>query len=419
MDIGKLLKFHRLERKMTQEEVAESIVSVSYLSRIENNKTTADQDTIALLFNRVGINFNELQSEDNTIQQLLTAWEQPLLHNQIDECRKLYEQLNKLMSPITRTELLIEFHVKRIRACIILKKIDEVEGSLNFLKYFYEKINVRSRFYYYKHLGNYYSVLRENDQAKIYFEKALTEYSDRIFHVLEKADLYYLYSLVLDRVQDDSLSLSYANKSLDIFRQHYKLEKCMRIHIQIGISTSKMGNISIAIEEFKNARLLALEYEDSINLGIIEHNIASMYLIKRDNPKAIKHLLKALQYKDTQSMSYITSLNLLIYIYYREQELNECQRLLRENTKSVLNLPKMNIATMEFWFLYYFIEEDEEKWEVFAKEKFFPQLKKMKLIIQIQRYANLLGEYYQAKGAHKKASICYKLVIDNNYISLY
>ena len=133
MDIGKLLKFHRLERKMTQEEVAESIVSVSYLSRIENNKTTADQDTIALLFNRVGINFNELQSEDNTIQQLLTAWEQPLLHNQIDECRKLYEQLNKLMSPITRTELLIEFHVKRIRACIILKKIDEVECSLNFL----------------------------------------------------------------------------------------------------------------------------------------------------------------------------------------------------------------------------------------------------------------------------------------------
>jgi len=420
MEIGKLLKFHRLEKGMTQDEVAESIVSVSYLSRIENNKTTADQDTIALLFEKVGINFKDLQSEDNKIQQLLTKWEKPLLHNQAKDCERLYDQLNNLISPITRTELLIEFHVKRIRSCIILKKLDQVEISLNFLEYFYEKINVRSRFFYYKHLGNYYSVRRENSEAKMYLEKALTEYSDRIFHELEKADLYYLYSLVLDRNQDDSLSLSYANKSLDIFRQHYKLERCMKIHIQIGISTSKMGNVSRAIKEFKNARLLSLEYGGGdANLGIIEHNIASMYLVKRNNLKAIKHLFRALDYKIKNSISYITSLNLLIYILYREQQVDQCQKYLKENMESVLNFPQTNISIMEFWFLYYFIEEHEEKWEAYAKEKFFSQLKKMNLRIQIQRYSNLLGEYYQKKGAHKKASICYKLVIENNYVSLY
>ncbi len=419
MEIGKLLKFHRLEKGMTQDEVAESIVSVSYLSRIENNKTTADQYTIALLFERVGINFSDLQSEDNTIQQLLIEWEKPLLHNQIKDCERLYDQLNNLISPITRTELLIEFHVKRIRSCVILKNLDEVESSLKFLEYFYEKINVRSRFFYYKHLGNYYSVLRKNTEAKIYLEKALTEYTDRLFHELEKADLYYLYSLVLDRSQDDSLSLTYANKSLDIFRQHYKLERCMKIHIQIGISTSKMGNVSRAIKEFKNARLLALEYEDDANLGIIEHNIASMYLVERNNQKAIKYLSRALEYKKKNSISYIISLNLLIYILYREQQVDECQKYLKENMESVLSLSQTNISIMEFWFLYYFIEEDEEKWEAYAKEKFFSQLKKMNLQIQIQRYSNLLGEYYQKKGAYKKASICYKLVIENNYVSLY
>ena len=419
MEIGKVLKFHRLEKGMTQEEVAESIVSVSYLSRIENNKTTADQETIVLLFKKVGINFNDLQSEDNTIQQLLTEWENPLLHNQPKECEEIYGKLNKLITPITRTELLIEFHVKRIRACIILKKLNEVDISLNFLKYFYENINARSRFFYYKHLGNYYSVLKENTEAKIYLEKALTEYTDRLFHKLERADLYYLYSLILDRNQDDSLSLSYASQSLDIFRQHYKLERCMKIHIQIGISTSKMGNVSRAIEEFKNARLLALEYEDDANLGIIEHNIASMYLVKRDNQKAITNLLRALEYKNKNSVSYITSLNLLIYIFYREQQIEKCKKCLKENVESVSNFAQTNINVMEFWFLYYFIEEDEEKWEAYAKEKFFPQLKKMDLRIQIQRYSNLVGEYYQKKGAYKKASICYKLVIENNYVSLY
>lgn len=419
MEIGKLLKFHRLEKGMTQDDVAESIVSVSYLSRIENNKTTADPYTIALLFERVGINFSDLQSEDNTIQQLLIEWEKSLLHNQIKDCERLYDQLNNLISPITRTELLIEFHVKRIRSCVILKNLDKVESSLKFLEYFYEKINVRSRFFYYKHLGNYYSVLRKNTEAKIYLEKALTEYTDRLFHELEKADLYYLYSLVLDRSQDDSLSLTYANKSLDIFRQHYKLERCMKIHIQIGISTSKTGNFSRAIKEFKNARLLALEYEDDANLGIIEHNIASMYLVERNNQKAIKYLSRALEYKKKNSISYIISLNLLIYILYREQQVDECQKYLKENMESVLSLSQTNISIMEFWFLYYFIEEDEEKWEAYAKEKFFSQLKKMNLQIQIQRYSNLLGEYYQKKGAYKKASICYKLVIENNYVSLY
>lgn len=419
MEIGKILKFHRLEKGMTQEEVAESIVSVSYLSRIENNKTTVDQETIKLLFEKVGINFNDLQSEDNTIQQLLIEWEKPLLHNQAKECEVLNEKLNKLISPITRTELLIEFHVKRIRSCVILKKLNEVETSLKFLKYFYENINARSRFFYYKNLGNYYSVMKENTKAKLNLEKALTEYTDRLFHELEKADLYYLYSLILDRSQDDSLSLSYASKSLDLFRQHYKLERCMKIHIQIGISTSKMGNVSRAIEEFENGRLLALEYEDDTNLGIIEHNIASMYLVKRDNQKAVKNLLRALEYKNKNSISYITSLNLLIYIFYREQQIDKCKKYLKENMESVLNFSQTNISVMEFWFLYYFIEEDEEKWEAYAKEKFFSQLKKMNLRIQIQRYSNLLGEYYQKKGAHKKASICYKLVIENNYVSLY
>ncbi|WP_164493482.1 helix-turn-helix domain-containing protein [Terribacillus saccharophilus] len=39
MEIGPLIKLHRIKQSMTQEDLAAGIVSESYLSKIENQKT--------------------------------------------------------------------------------------------------------------------------------------------------------------------------------------------------------------------------------------------------------------------------------------------------------------------------------------------------------------------------------------------
>ncbi|MEC0282809.1 helix-turn-helix domain-containing protein [Terribacillus saccharophilus] len=72
MEIGPLIKLHRIKQSMTQEDLAAGIVSESYLSKIENQKTDASPEVIALLCERLGIQLNA-ENED-MIKEKAEEW---------------------------------------------------------------------------------------------------------------------------------------------------------------------------------------------------------------------------------------------------------------------------------------------------------------------------------------------------------
>jgi len=420
MDIGRVLKFYRKEKNKTQEEVAEAIVSTSYLSRIENNKTTVDEETLALLFNRLGVDYYKILSNDKRISDLLALWEEPLLNNDIEGCKEIYEELQKMIHPITNIKLQTEYHVKRIRACIILKCYEDAAYSIRFLEEYYDSLSARNRFYYFKHVGNYYWVNQESDKAKEYLDKALLEYSQAHLNELEKADMYFLYSLILYVNQRETLSFSYGQESLRIFQNNYKREQCLKLHVQLGICYSRLGDIMSGLCEFQKAKSLAKELNDTYHLGVVEHNIANMYLRKRDRNNAMSHLKMAMSYKEKESISYFQSLSLLIYVCYQEGLLEECQEYLNSHLETAKGLPTDNVPMQERWWLYPFISEEEREWETYLKEEFLPTLNRRHFNTNYQqRYFKFLGEYYQEKGGYKKAAAYYKLAIESNNIDVY
>lgn len=60
INIGQIIKLYRYKQNMTQSELAEGICSVSHLSKIENGSKEANQDTINLLLERLGISQEKL-----------------------------------------------------------------------------------------------------------------------------------------------------------------------------------------------------------------------------------------------------------------------------------------------------------------------------------------------------------------------
>lgn len=54
-EIGKIIKLERKKLGITQRKLCVGICSNSYLSKIENEKIIADNKTIDLLLNRLGI----------------------------------------------------------------------------------------------------------------------------------------------------------------------------------------------------------------------------------------------------------------------------------------------------------------------------------------------------------------------------
>ncbi|WP_188208289.1 helix-turn-helix domain-containing protein [Alkalibacillus aidingensis] len=53
--IGKAIKFHRLKRGLTQKEVSEGIISVSYLSKIENDSIEPPHEVVQSIYERLQI----------------------------------------------------------------------------------------------------------------------------------------------------------------------------------------------------------------------------------------------------------------------------------------------------------------------------------------------------------------------------
>ncbi|WBX80496.1 helix-turn-helix transcriptional regulator [Virgibacillus salarius] len=72
IEIGPFIKLQRTKQEMTQGELAEGIVSLSYLSKIENKKTDASPEIIQLLCNRLGIEL--IDGVDTDLQKKCKQW---------------------------------------------------------------------------------------------------------------------------------------------------------------------------------------------------------------------------------------------------------------------------------------------------------------------------------------------------------
>ncbi|MFC4182655.1 helix-turn-helix domain-containing protein [Saccharococcus thermophilus] len=96
MKIGDRLKLTRLKKEMTQEEVAEGIISVSYLSKIENNQVTPSEEVLHLLYQRLGIDnlFNERMNE---LMKQMMLWHKAITDKNEWKAVEMYENLKKMI----------------------------------------------------------------------------------------------------------------------------------------------------------------------------------------------------------------------------------------------------------------------------------------------------------------------------------
>jgi transcriptional regulator with XRE-family HTH domain len=59
MKIGKAIKYIRIRKGFTQKEVAGNVVTVSFLSKLENEKTNISFDLLIELIDRMGVGIEE------------------------------------------------------------------------------------------------------------------------------------------------------------------------------------------------------------------------------------------------------------------------------------------------------------------------------------------------------------------------
>ena len=64
MQFGPLIKFYRIQQGLTQKELANGICSVPHLSKIESNSKEANEETMGLLLERLGVNLASITENE-------------------------------------------------------------------------------------------------------------------------------------------------------------------------------------------------------------------------------------------------------------------------------------------------------------------------------------------------------------------
>ncbi|MGM0845229.1 MAG: tetratricopeptide repeat protein [Bacillota bacterium] len=416
MTIGNKIRYHRMRKKLTQEELATGILSVSYLSKIENNQTTASAEVLELLCKRLGISM--LQENDETLVKTFSEWNRALLKNDRKEALRLYEVISPHISEIDDITLLNNFHILKIRYSILLKDFEGSQDLISALQKSYKNLTEKQRFYFHKFTGNFQYTRRKYEEANHHLKEAEHYFVlGSIMNNEEKADLYYLKSLTYVQLRKHTLAVHYSEESLALYQSLYNNKRCAEIHLLLGVCYRRTHNINEAITHYEWANEISKNIEYTLLRGKVEQNLGCLKSMDNKPEEAIPHFLKSLQFKHDEPESKLTTILALVKEYYKLKRVEEVRGWLQEGIQLSQSLRDKE-KYYELRIYKYAVEKLDEDFECFMRDEALPFFESTGNPHLLAHYSKFLGNYYQEIRKYKyaahyltKANVAYEKII--------
>ncbi|BAD77124.1 hypothetical protein GK2839 [Geobacillus kaustophilus HTA426] len=194
MKLGDRLKFARLMKGLTQEETAEGIISVSYLSKIENNQVIPSQEVLEWLFRRLDIRPGGNETMPSWFEWVM-SWYKAMTNRDVPAARELYETVKERCEQSGDAEAMIYFQLMRIRYWLLLGDKKGAETAAQSVRDWYGSLSDDMRYYYWKFFGLLYYCQEKYDDALHCYQKAEELLKGEWKTSGEEADLAYLSAL--------------------------------------------------------------------------------------------------------------------------------------------------------------------------------------------------------------------------------
>jgi transcriptional regulator with XRE-family HTH domain len=408
MDIGSKLKFFRIQKNLKQEDLARGIISVSYLSKIENNLTTPSEEVLRLLCERLGVSL--IEQQDDTVLTELLAWYKLMVTSESEEIKRRYEAVSEKIHSVN-TKTYMYFVLFELRYYLYLKNTEQSKILIEKLQQFMDIFDIQMHYYFQKFYSIYEYRLNNFVQALNHLkiaEKLLQRNSN--FEKAEEADLYYLFGLTYSQTMKVPLSITYTTKALHEFQAIYDFKRSAECQVLLGICYRRIGEYDRSEESYLLAQKLSESLNNMYLQALIYHNLGKLYSIQDNHMEAIKEYEKSYYLKrDDNPLSKLNSVYCILLEYDKMGEHLECRKWLQTG-KSLLNEPKDAIE-----YHYYFsiheciLSGDYEKFDHIFQEEALPYFQAKDLKEPLIIYAERLAVYFEASYKYKKASYYYSL----------
>ncbi|APC47182.1 helix-turn-helix domain-containing protein [Virgibacillus halodenitrificans] len=410
IELGSYIKLQRTKQEMTQGELAHGIVSLSYLSKIENLKTEASPEIIQALCTRLGIQIDN--SLESTIQEKCKEWYGMLFEvNDKEEITSKFKEIQSLMDS-NLTESLLLFEIHKIRYYLILGEFDKALNKINELNEISGTFDNLHLYYWYKFRGNYNSANAEYNQA-MYLYRLAEEKSARLkIDENEVADLQYVMAITHSKLRNTLEAIDYTNKALNVFMKNYNFLRCAQCHNVLGISYRRIRMYDKAIKNFNLALHLGKLNNNKQLIQLTNQNLGHLYSSKGEAKEAIKHFKEVINDEEVHLVERLASVSSLVREYYNVYNFEETKEAIKygfELLNQLKNIQQYKIFDYVLNTYSYLMKEEYEKFEELVIKDFIPFLEKHKDFANVIIYAELLARHFEKQYKYKDATKYYKV----------
>ena len=408
MTMGKEIKFNRIKKRMTQEELASGIISVSYLSKIENNQLNPSEETLKLLLERLQIEKNAVSYEE--FKNSLEEFHSCLLTRNKEEAEKLYKRINQakwidranhedkiLINLFSSSYFILKEDLKTAEK--ILKVVEKDKHSFS---------NV-CRYYFSKYKADLHYLKRESVEATMEYEKCIQLLPFISISEEEKADCHYAMGLTYSWIRKNGLSIDHTKFALSYYQSSYNLKKCTDCQVLIGISNTRLSRYDQAL----NAHKIAWDLSETIKYkeiqGTIEQNLGYLFSMKKDFSQAIDHFKLAVKYKEERNeKGKISAVYSLMEAYYNNNHLEEAKVWLNKGWKSIQDeKEESHLYYLLFQVFRYLILGVEREFESLVKGKVLPYFENTNDLHNLSFFSFILANYFYSEKKYKYAADYY------------
>jgi HTH-type transcriptional regulator, quorum sensing regulator NprR len=410
MDIGNRLRFYRIQQNMTQEDLASGIISISYLSKIENNQTSASVEVLEMLCKKLGIKL--IEENEYSLLKDLHDWYYQILNRNKEEVALRYEKYVDVIQSTNDSTAYIHFVLFELRYFLLERDLEKAESQLNKINLFKDIFDDQMTYFYSKFVGLYHYMKNRFSTAKDFYKLA-ERILNKSIHIerWEEADLYYSIGLTYSQLGKMSLSNNYTHLALAIYQSRYDLKRSAECHVLLGICYLRTEEYELSEENYLLANKVAESMNDSNLRGIIYHNLGYLYSLQGKPHEAITEYEKSLRYKlESNIDGKLRSIHGIITEYYNLTDFDSCKTWLQEGMKLQEYSEKIEYR-IHFKIYDFLINNPSEEFEKFMQDTALPHFEKQENMQYIVKYSEIVGTYFEKKFKYKQANRYYNLAI--------
>ena len=393
MEFGAMIKFYRTQKGMTQGELAKGICSVPHLSKIENNSKEANEETVALLLERLHINIKEVEENEGQIKLLLREFSSHINFYLKEEVEQTYQKLKSIEHLIPFSKYIYMWELYKYRYLLFKGFLDEAEGQRELLNK--QKKNFSQHEDY---LFRYYN-------AVCLMWKGQFKSADEILDFLhseyenETANGEFLYhrAFIKSSLEQSGHAIHFGKIALHLFMNEHNFFRILHTLMLLGINYTHSNIYEEAEACFQHLIRNAEIVNEKELLPQIFHNMGYLQQKMKNFKQALYYFEKSLALQPKHNQDYLVTLYVIGELHYSLKSVEKAKEYFQE----VYSLAK-ELGSKKFWLLaefYLLYMETRVKGFKYLESKVIPYLEEANdHADDIILFYRMLADYYNQKG---------------------